>query len=356
MIMPMTPIKPTRRQRQIALIIARHYPIASSALHEKLGENAPSLITVKRDLAELVKNGYISLAGKGRGAHYSLTPRQALLLPINADTYCQMDVDKRGGRTSYNFDLMSDLPASLFSSAEREWLDEKTKYYRRQAQSMSDILHKKELERFIIELSWKSSRIEGNTYSLLDTQLLLEKGIEAEGHTLGEAIMILNHKKAFHYILSNKDLFTQNIRLTHIADIHELLVRGLNVQRGHRNAPVGVTGSSYTPLDNEFQIGEALQTLINKVNDMSEPYSRALLLLAGISYIQPFEDGNKRTARLMANAILIAHKLAPLSYRNVEEKEYRKAVLTFYELNSIAPLKDIFIDQYNFAADTYRLG
>ena len=122
------------------------------------------------------------------------------------------------------------------------------------------------------------------------------------------------------------------------------------------NALVGVTGSTYTPLDNQFQIREALEAVVETANAMTDAYSRALLLLASISYIQPFEDGNKRTARLMANALLVAHRLAPLSYRNVDERDYRKAVLCFYELNTITPLKDILTDQYLFSAETYRIG
>ncbi len=86
---------------------------------------------------------------------------------------------------------------------------------------------------------------------------------------------------------------------------------------------------------------------------MKSPYAKALLTLLGISYIQPFEDGNKRTARLMANAILLAHSCAPLSYRSVDENDYREAMLVFYELNSIMPFKKIFIDQYMFAAENY---
>ena len=88
---------------------------------------------------------------------------------------------------------------------------------------------------------------------------------------------------------------------------------------------------------------------------MQTPYAKALIALIGISYIQPFEDGNKRTARLMANAVLLAHKLAPLSYRSVEENEFREAMLVFYEINSIIPMKRIFIEQYNFAARNYAV-
>ena len=86
---------------------------------------------------------------------------------------------------------------------------------------------------------------------------------------------------------------------------------------------------------------------------METPYAKALVSLLGISYIQPFEDGNKRTSRLMANALLMAYGCAPLSYRSVDENAYREATLVFYELNSIVSFKKIFIEQYDFAAHNY---
>jgi Fic family protein len=88
---------------------------------------------------------------------------------------------------------------------------------------------------------------------------------------------------------------------------------------------------------------------------MNNPYAKALMSLIGISYIQPFGDGNKRTSRFMANAILLAYNLPPLSYRSVDEEEYREAMLSFYELNSIMPIKKIFINQYNFTAQNYTI-
>ena len=122
-------------------------------------------------------------------------------------------------------------------------------------------------------------------------------------------------------------------------ELHEILVKDLSVGLGLRKRPVGVIGSKYQPLDNIHQITDAVEALSGAISKMQTPYAKALMALSGISYVQPFEDGNKRTARLMANAILLAHKCAPLSYRSVEESEYREAMLVFYEINSIVPLK-----------------
>lgn len=125
--------------------------------------------------------------------------------------------------------------------------------------------------------------------------------------------------------------------------------------KGLRRSPVGVTGSRYQPLDNIHQITDAIQALTKAVARMKKPYAKALLALAGISYIQSFDDGNKRTSRLMASALLLAHGCAPLSYRSVNEDAYREAMLVFYELNSLAPFKKIFIEQYDFAARNYAV-
>lgn len=109
------------------------------------------------------------------------------------------------------------------------------------------------------------------------------------------------------------------------------------------------------PLDNEFQIKEAVESLIHALERLKSPFSQALLALLGLSYIQPFEDGNKHTARLITNAILLAHGCAPVSYRSIDENEYKEAVIAFYELNSLAPFKKLFVEQYDFAARNYLL-
>ena len=124
---------------------------------------------------------------------------------------------------------------------------------------------------------------------------------------------------------------------------------------GLRTKPVGVVGSVYQPLDNRHQIQEAVEALCGAVRATHTPYGKALTALVWISYIQPFEDGNKRTARLMANALLLAYGCAPLSYRSVDENEYREATLVFYELSSLLPFKKIFIEQYDFAARNYAV-
>ena len=141
-----------------------------------------------------------------------------------------------------------------------------------------------------------------------------------------------------------------------LEEIHKIIVKDMNVNTGFRAKPVGVTGSIYRPLDNQHQIIEAVETLCRAVSRLKSPFDRSLLALLGTSYIQPFEDGNKRTSRLIGNAILLAHQCAPLSYRSVDENAYREAILTFYELNSLSSFKTIFTEQYIFAAKNYSVN
>jgi Fic family protein len=140
-----------------------------------------------------------------------------------------------------------------------------------------------------------------------------------------------------------------------LEELHHLLVKDLGVAFGIRKGIVGITGTAYKPLGLTSQLEEALVDLLDTLPRMKDPYSRALLLLLGVSYVQPFEDGNKRSARLCANALLLANNLAPLSYRSVEEDDFKSSVLVFYEQQSLIAFKRIFIEQYCFSANNYML-
>ena len=344
----------TFREKQIIEIIRILNKARSSDVYNELikkGEKT-SLVTVKRTLSRLESEGVLVILGSGPATMYSISDFGKLMLDVDADKYCAQEPDDRYGDKGYNFNLFPALNFDPFFESEKEKLDLATDLYHDRTRNTSEAIHKKELERFIIELSWKSSKIEGNTYTLLDTEKLILRGVEASGHNKAEAKMILNHKEAFSYIHGHKGKF-KNLTRSNMEDVHKLLIGGLNVKNNLRSRPVGITGSIYRPLDNEQQISEAVNSLSVAVSKMPHGYAKAFVALLGISYIQPFEDGNKRTARLMANAILLAHNLAPLSYRSVEEKSYREAVLVFYELNSLIPFKKIFVEQYDFAARNY---
>jgi len=348
--------KTPQRWRTIISVLLEKGTLSSSGVHAELlriGESV-SLVTVKRDLSEMVSRGSLASIGSGRSAAYTLTAEGRLFAKIDSRKYCAEEPDKRFGMKRYNFELFDALPSEIFSSEELRHLEEYTAEYRQRTKSLPPAIKKRELERLIIELSWKSSKIEGNTYTLLDTEKLILKNEKASGHDSNEARMILNHKDAFLFIREHASRF-RSLSRVNIEQIHKILVYGLSIGSGLRKKPVGITGSLYRPLDNAHQLAEGLDRLGKAISRMATPYAKALMALLGISYLQPFEDGNKRTARMTANAILLAYGCAPLSYRSVDESDYREATIVFYEINSIVPFKDIFIEQYEFAAKNYAV-
>lgn len=153
-------------------------------------------------------------------------------------------------------------------------------------------------------------------------------------------------------IIQNKE-FIEPLKLSSIEDIHSILMKELGVERNIRKRRVGISGTNYVPLDNEFQLKEALENMCEIVNTQKDVFSKALLVLVLISYIQPFGDGNKRTARIISNALLMNNNYCPISFRTVDSIDYKKAMLIFYEQNNIVPFKKIFISQFEFAVKTY---
>jgi Fic family protein len=165
-------------------------------------------------------------------------------------------------------------------------------------------------------------------------------------------VMILNHKDALDFVFKNADYFRE-LSSAKIEDVHRMLVSDLGVSYGIRKNLVRITGTNYRPLDNVFQIQEAMNTLCALVNQSVHPIEKALIAVLMISYIQPFEDGNKRASRILGNALLLAYNCCPLSYRNVDEVEYKKGILLFYEQNNLSYFKTIFIDQFRQAITKY---
>ena len=164
--------------------------------------------------------------------------------------------------------------------------------------------------------------------------------------------MLLNHKSALKAIIERPEYFS-TLSLSRIEDIHGVLVENMNVNPTLRYRRVRITGTKYQPLDVEARIREAVEDACALINGKSDPYEKALLALMLIAYIQPFEDGNKRTSRLVANALLLANQCCPLTFRSVDANDYRAALLLFYEQNNISAFKKIFLEQVAFAVNEY---
>lgn len=331
-----------------------YHPLANRAEIMAGLTKASSDSTMKRLLSAAVKEGNIETAGRGPATKYKLTPQAHVTMPLDLATYFDKDIDEREVQESFNFDLIRDvLPkVEIFTKEELEVLNAAQMEFEKNTEGMTELEYRKEMERLGVDLSWKSSQIEGNTYSLLETERLLKDKQTASGKTKEEAVMLLNHKDALDFVLDIPD-YLKELSVHRIEDIHSILTKELEVDRNIRHRRVGITGTNYRPLDNEFQIREALEDTCTLVNGKDNVFEKALLTLVLLSYIQAFVDGNKRTARITSNAVLIANGYCPISFRTVDSIDYKKAMLMFYEQNNIAAFKKIFIEQFLFAVKTY---
>jgi Fic family protein len=342
-----------KKEAYILEYISKNPLSSSKEIHE--GSNLQvGYATVKRILNRLHENNYVNIEGKGRGTKYKISLSYSIIRPIDAEEYFEKEIDEREINKEFDLELIPNtLPkVELFTPAEIQKLEELQDIYTEKIKRLSDTQYQKELERLAIDLSWKSSQIEGNTYSLLETERLLKERETAEGKNKDEAIMLLNHKEALDFIMDNPD-YLEPVEIRRIEDIHSMLIKEMGVDKNIRTRSVGITGTNYRPLDNEYQIREALQHMCNLVNSKKNVFEKSFLLLVLLSYIQAFDDGNKRTARIVSNACLINNNHCPISFRTIDSIEYKKAMLLFYEQNNMHVIKQIFIDQFEFAVNTY---
>jgi len=209
--------------------------------------------------------------------------------------------------------------------------------------------------RLLIDLSWNSSRLEGNTYSLLETKRLLELGENAVGKDASEAQMILNHKGAIEYIIESAA--EKEISAHEVCSIHALLSENLlgdpSASGRVRQIAVGIGATTYIPLDNPHVLKECFQLFIDKLNLIHDPFEQSFFALAHLSYMQVFEDVNKRTARLVANIPLIKGNLRPLSFTDVDQDAYIKSLLGIYEKNDLSLMRDLYMWAYKRSSQRY---
>ena len=212
------------------------------------------------------------------------------------------------------------------------------------------------LERLLIDLSWASSRMEGNTYNLLETERLIRFGQEASGKDRREAVMILNHKEAIQYVVENLAAIT--VSRQDLLNIHALLADGLLADPAMagrlRRMPVGITHSSFRPLDDQFEIGEEFAILIEKAAAIDDPFEQSFFLLVYVPYLQAFDDINKRTSRIASSIPLLKADLAPMSFLTMDESDYVDGLIGIYELNNVSLLREAYIDAYLTSAENYR--
>ncbi len=341
------------RQNIILEMVKNNPQLSSKEIHEKITIDI-GYATVKRILTQLISNELVVAEGDGKARKYNITPSFELLCPIDVNSYFEKEIDERVIKGDFNLSLIKNvlMKVSLFTDAEHKNLHEIQKRFKKNISELNKLEYANEMERLAIDLSWKSSQIEGNTYSLLETERLLKEKETAEGKSKDDAVMLLNHKDAIDFIIESPD-YVMPITVGGIEDIHSILVKDLGVDRNIRKRRVGISGTNYTPLDNEHQIRDALKEMCDLINSRESIFEKAFAALILLSYIQAFGDGNKRTARIISNALLMANGYCPISFRTIDSVEYKKAMLIFYEQNNINTFKEIFINQFEFAVKTY---
>ncbi|CAN5288974.1 hypothetical protein BH09SUM1_BH09SUM1_23730 [soil metagenome] len=327
------------------------------------------LRTMQHRLSTLEKDGRVTMTGSRRGARYHAAaemrmdffrvseeedpyPHKAEFRPAESSRaaleYLRRPVKDRQP-VGYNRELLE-----LYRPNETYYLPSAVRKRLAEMGRSEDIgrpagTHARRImERLLIDLSWNSSRLEGNTYSILDTERLLKLGEEAAGQSRENTIMLLNHKEAIKMLVEDADMIGFNRRT--IFSLHGLLASGLMKNESGvgqiRRVPVYIGASSYTPTHFPQVLDECLNLILSKAAAIDDPFEQSLFALAHIAYLQPFEDVNKRTSRLMANIPLVRGNLCPLAFEGIQEREYVNAILALYELNDIRLLRDVFIWTY----------
>lgn len=342
--------------------------ISVDGLMQKL-PNPGSKRTLQYHLASLVKRGTVLRTGKGKGTKYLLkeklpkkpalaTTQEVIPLSDRAKelrTHIRLPIQQRKP-VSYNFDFLHS-----YQPNQSTYLDETVT---RKLHAIGDHSEKgrpagtyaKQIyHRLLIDLSWNSSRLEGNTYSLLETERLLETGEAAIGKNPIETQMILNHKAAIEFLVDHAasiDVHRYTILNLHGFLSHHLL-RDPKACGRLRTLPVKIGKSVYHPLEIPHLIEEAFQTLIEKAQRIENPFEQSFFLMVHLPYLQPFMDVNKRVARLAGNIPFIRNNLCPLSFIDVPESDYIESLLAIYELNRIDYFRDVFVWAYERSASLY---
>lgn len=327
--------------------------------------------TAQRWLNEWVSDGKVVALGAGRARRY--TARLPVTLPSSTSEdlfpqYISPSADSRDILSYIDQPLEARKPVGY----QRDFLDayqpNETWYLpeplRRQLRKMGDTgqtrlpagtYGRAILNRLLIDLSWASSHLEGNTYSRLDTRELIEHGRIAQGKGAIETQMILNHKAAIEHLVENADTVGFN-RYT-LLNLHSALAENLlpnPADEGRlRLHAVEIGKSVYRPLSVPAQISEMIDLILDKVNRIHDPFEQSFFAMVHLPYLQPFADINKRTSRLAANLPLIRANLCPLTFLDVPEQAYSRAILGIYELTRVELLRDLYLWAYERSTQEY---
>lgn len=367
---------------EVVVNAVRGHPTGASIemIKSVLGEGAARR-TLQRRLNELVKQGRLVAEGRKRGALYrmpaeasvTVTPEAGAIKAeggqVLAEIYVPMSADGSRLRDLVRRPLTLRTPVGYrrefllnYRPNETWYLPDQTRTRLRglgetpSTERQAGTYARDVLGRLLIDLSWASSKLEGNTYTRLDTQRLIEHGEAAAGKDARETQMILNHKRAIEYLVDGADEVGYNIHT--FQNLHALLSENLLADPGAsgklRERIVEISGTVFRPLAIPQQIDEFFRIVLDKAAAISDPFEQAFFLMVHIAYLQPFEDVNKRVSRLGANIPLLKHNLCPLSFIEVPERAYVEGTLAVYELNKVELLADVFAWAYERSCQQYR--
>jgi hypothetical protein len=367
---------PEQELTQILEQIARHpQGIGTDDLRQVLGA-AVTRRTLQRRLATLVEQQRIGIEGQGRATRYRLAPvigtlnavLEAPVIQARGEVYVPLSPAGKEIMSFVRQPLAQRRPVGYNMSFLEAYRPNDTRYLpadllvqlhslgRSPAQEAAAGTFARDImNRLLIDLSWASSRLEGNTYTRLDTERLIELGQAAEGKDALETQMILNHKAAIEYLVRHTG--GAAIDSETLLSLHALLSDGL-LRDPHaggrvRNRAVEIGGSVYLPVALPQKLEELFHIVIEMAAEIDDPFEQAFFLMVHLPYLQPFEDVNKRVSRLAANIPLIRRNLCPLSFIDVPQQAYVDAMIGVYELNRIELLRDVFVWAYERSCQQY---
>ena len=360
----------------LAIVASHRKGVTVSAIRERLPYELPAR-TLQRRLAVLVEQKRLIAEGQRKGRRYRLpvTPtvkgsaitgspiaeaRGEVYVPVSPEAEAvtqaiRAPIQNRqpvGYQRAFLDDYQPNVTCYLPAETRRHLLDiGRPPDSERPAGTYARTIY----SRLLIDLSWNSSRLEGNTYSLLETERLLELGEAAEGKDAREAQMILNHKAAIELLVDQADEIGFN-RYT-ILNLHALLADNLLADPQAigrlRRIPVGIEGTVYHPLEVPQLIEECFDQVLDTAAAITDPFEQAFFALVHFAYLQGFEDVNKRVSRFAANIPLIQANLCPLSFVDMPERAYIDGVSAIYELNRVELLRDVFVWAYERSSARY---
>lgn len=345
--------------------------VAASELAEQTGV---STSTARRLLTQLSEGGDIIVRGRGRATRYSLaggvdggtaadasgrgsesrwqaraipwSPKSvALLQKLEAPLHTRQPI-------AYRRDLLDDYRPGVSTLLPKALGGDLLAQGRLPDQQPAGTYARKVLEQLLVELSWSSSKLEGNTYSLLDTERLFKQGSQGSDK---DTLMLLNHKGAIEFLVAEGPI--RGLVVGTIRNIHSILMGELldDDQLGAiREAPVYISGTTFVPLQIPHIVAELLETIVTKAREIPNPVESAFFLWIQIAYLQPFIDGNKRTSRISANIPLTLYNCAPLAFMDVDRSDYALAMMGIYEFNDLNAAIDLFAWTYERSIARYK--